>query len=63
MKQGLAEQGVYREQENSHLEWPDHTEEDWQSEHFETKSISLFGDFRILCSYVNSHDWFQVYHL
>ena len=24
-KQGLVEQGMYREQENSHLEWPDHT--------------------------------------
>ena len=25
MKQALVEQGVYREQENSHLGWPDHT--------------------------------------
>ena len=25
VKQGLVEQGTYREQENSHLEWPDHT--------------------------------------
>ena len=25
MKLGLVNQGVYREQENSHLEWPDHT--------------------------------------
>jgi len=24
MKQGLVEQGMYREQDNSHLEWPDH---------------------------------------
>ena len=23
-KQGLVEEGMYREQENSHLEWPDH---------------------------------------
>ena len=26
MKQALVEQGMYREQENSHLGWPDHTE-------------------------------------
>ena len=25
MKQGLVKQGMYREQESSHLEWPDHT--------------------------------------
>ena len=25
MKQALVEQGMYREEENSHLEWPDHT--------------------------------------
>ena len=25
MKQALVGQGMYREQENSHLEWPDHT--------------------------------------
>ena len=25
VKQGLVRQGMYREQENSHLEWPDHT--------------------------------------
>lgn len=25
MKQGLVEQRIHREQENSHLEWPDHT--------------------------------------
>ena len=25
MRQGLDQQGMYREQENSHLEWPDHT--------------------------------------
>ena len=25
MRQGLVEQGVYREQENSHLGWPDHS--------------------------------------
>ena len=25
MKQGLVEQGMYREQENSCLRWPDHT--------------------------------------
>ena len=25
VKQGLVEQGMHREQENSHLEWPDHT--------------------------------------
>ena len=25
MKQALVEQGRYREQESSHLEWPDHT--------------------------------------
>ena len=25
MKQGLGEQELYREQDNSHLEWPDHT--------------------------------------
>ena len=25
MKQALVEQGMYRGQENSHLEWPDHT--------------------------------------
>ena len=24
MKQGLIKQGMYREQESSHLEWPDH---------------------------------------
>ena len=24
-KQGLFKQGMYREQENSHLVWPDHT--------------------------------------
>ena len=23
MKQALVEQGMYREEENSHLEWPD----------------------------------------
>ena len=26
VKQGLVEHRMYREQENSHLEWPDHTE-------------------------------------
>ena len=26
MKHTLMGQGMYREQENSHLEWPDHTE-------------------------------------
>ena len=25
MKQALVGLGMYREQENSHLEWPDHT--------------------------------------
>ena len=25
MKQALVRQGMYREQENIHLEWPDHT--------------------------------------
>ena len=25
MKQALGKQGLYREQENSHLGWPDHT--------------------------------------
>ena len=25
VKQGLVKQGMYQEQENSHLEWPDHT--------------------------------------
>ena len=25
MKQTLVEKGIYREQENSHFEWPDHT--------------------------------------
>ena len=25
MKPGLVEQGKFREQENGHLEWPDHT--------------------------------------
>ena len=24
MNQGLVEQGLYKEQEKSHLEWPDH---------------------------------------
>ena len=26
MKQTLVEQGMYKEQENSHLGWPDHTD-------------------------------------
>ena len=26
MKQGLVKQGMYREQESSHLEWPDHSD-------------------------------------
>ena len=26
MKQGLVKQGMYREQESCHLEWPDHSD-------------------------------------
>ena len=34
MKQRLVEQGMYREQENSHLEWPDHT-------HTKTNTVNI----------------------
>ena len=49
MKQALVGQGMYREQEKSYLEWPDHTG---------TKYVSLSPLWRTVGSPVNkSQSW------
>lgn len=41
MKQGLVQQGMYGEQENSLLRWPDHTSPKWNTCRKEEKSYRL----------------------